>query len=315
MLPGQMNRSGKLHALLSTARVANVPSVVSNVWLGWVIGMWSAGSSSSPSGLGPGFFLLPLAGIFLYLSGNFLNDWMDREWDARHRPERALPSRVFCPELYAVIAPGLAVLGLAAAFTASVRSGWVAVAIVISILIYTALHKQTAWAVIAMGLCRALLPVMGSIALFPYIDTIWPAAGALLCYIMGLSLSARYESLAEPPPQAAILSRAFLLGTAVLVAWGNRNLFVTRWPNLAGVLPYLLWTSLCLRIWRRPVPVLVSRLLAGIPLVDWMTLLPLFLMLVISGGGEPSAAQISSFLVPPAVFLLALLLQRLAPAT
>jgi UbiA prenyltransferase family len=310
-----MNQSRKLQALLSTARVANVPSVVSNVWLGWVVGMVSVGSTDSPSGLGPGFFLLPLAGIFLYLSGNFLNDWMDREWDTERRPERALPNRVFRPELYAVIALSLAVLGLVAAFAASRSSGWVAVGIIISILIYTVLHKRTAWAVIAMGLCRALLPVMGSIALFPYIDAIWPAAGALLCYIMGLSLSARYESLNEPPLQAAILSRVFLLGTAVLVAWGNRNLFVTRWPNLVGVFPYLLWTSLCLRIWRRPVPVLVSRLLAGIPLVDWMTLLPLFLMLVISGSKEPSAVRISSLLVPPAAFLLALLLQRLAPAT
>ena len=34
-----MNRSGKLHALLSTARVANIPSVVSNVWLGVILGM------------------------------------------------------------------------------------------------------------------------------------------------------------------------------------------------------------------------------------------------------------------------------------
>jgi site-specific recombinase len=37
-----MNRSGKIHALLSTARVANIPSVVSNVWLGMVLGMFTA---------------------------------------------------------------------------------------------------------------------------------------------------------------------------------------------------------------------------------------------------------------------------------
>jgi 4-hydroxybenzoate polyprenyltransferase len=315
MLPCLMNRSVKIHALLSTARVANVPSVVSNVWLGWMIGLLSAGSGSSPGGLVPGFFLLPLAGILLYLSGNFLNDWMDREWDARHRPERALPRRLFRPGLYAAMAAGLAMLGLTAAFATSHSSGWVALGIVISILIYTALHKRTAWAVIPMGLCRAMLPVMGSIALFPYIDAIWPASCALFCYIMGLSLSARYESLAEPPLRAAILSRALLLGTAVLVAWGNRHLSVTRWPNLAGVLPYLLWTSLCLRIWRRPVPLLVSRLLAGIPLVDWMTLLPLFLMLVLSGGYDPGSWQITFFLVPPTALLLGLLIQRLTPAT
>lgn len=315
MLPGPMNRSGKIHALLSTARVANIPSVVSNVWLGIMVGLLSTGSDGKLKTLGSGFILLPLAGVLLYISGNFLNDWTDRKWDETHRPERALPRRLFPPGLYAVIAAGCAALGLAAAFTISISSGQIAVGIVFSILIYTFLHKRTAWAVIPMGLCRAMLPVMGSIAFFPYIDPIWPAACALLCYIMGLSLSARYESLAEPPVRAAILSRGLLLGTAVLVAWGNRNLFITKWPNIAGVLPYLLWTSLCLRIWRRPVPVLVSRLLAGIPLVDWMTLLPLSLMFFFYGADGIDSREILCFIVPPAAFLSALLLQRLAPAT
>jgi hypothetical protein len=315
MLPGLMNRSGKLHALLSTARVANIPSVVSNVWVGVVVGLLSAGSANGTKPLGSGWILLPLAGILLYISGNFLNDWMDRAWDEKHRPERALPRRLFRPQLYFAITAGLAVLGLAAAFASSQSSGWVAAGIVLSILIYTFQHKRTAWAVIPMGICRALLPVMGCIAIFPYIDNIWPASCALLCYIMGLSLSARYESLAEPPFRAAVLSRGLLLSAAMLVAWGNRNLFVTQWPNIAGALPYLLWTSLCLRRWRKPVPVLVSRLLAGIPLVDWMTLLPLSLMLVFSGAHDVNFLQISCFVVPPVAFLFGLLLQRLAPAT
>ena len=38
---GPMNRSGKIHALLSTARVANIPSVVSTVWLGVVLAIFS----------------------------------------------------------------------------------------------------------------------------------------------------------------------------------------------------------------------------------------------------------------------------------
>ena len=310
-----MNRYGKLHALLSTARVANVPSVVSNVWLGLMVGILRGDSGTASPIHGSGFLLVPMAGVFLYISGNFLNDWMDRAWDEKHRPERALPRRLFPASLYAIIAAGLAVLGLVSAFVVSPPSGWVAVGIVCSIVIYTLLHKRTAWAVIAMGLCRALLPVMGCIALSPYVDDIWPASCALLCYIMGLSLSARYESLAEPPIHAAILSRGLLLGTSVLVAWGNRNLLVTLWPNLIGVFPYLLWTSLCLRLWRYPVPLLVSRLLAGIPLVDWMTLLPLSLMLAIHGASGVTPLFIICFIVPPVAFMLGLRLQRLAPAT
>ena len=259
--------------------------------------------------------VLPLAGACLYVSGNFFNDWMDLKWDAKHRPERALPRGLFPPGLYAAVAFLLGILGVGAAAWTSIASGLVAAGIGFWIVVYTLLHKRTTWAVIPMGLCRALLPVMGCSAVFPYVDAIWPASCALLCYIMGLSLSARYESMAEPPRRVAVMARGLLLGAAVLVAWGNRGLLVGQLSSVVGALPYLVWTSLCLRIWRKPVPLLVSRLLAGIPWVDWMTLLPVGLMLVFHGGDEAIPYMLACFVVPPLAFVAALLLQRLAPAT
>lgn len=311
-----MNRLGKLHALLSTARVANVPSVVSNVWLGVMVGMLrsDAGLADRVDGVAA-VLVLPLAGVCLYVCGNFFNDWMDLKWDAKHRPERALPRGLFPPGLYAAVAFLLGILGVGAAAWTSFESGLVAAGIGFWIVVYTLLHKRTAWAVIPMGLCRALLPVMGCVAIFPYIDAVWPAACALLCYIMGLSLSARYESMAEPPRRVAVMARGLLLGAAVLVAWGNRGLLVDPASSVIGALPYLVWTSLCLRIWRKPVPLLVSRLLAGIPLVDWMTLLPAALMLAARGGDGAFPNMVACFVVPPVAFISALLLQRLAPAT
>ena len=310
-----MNRSGKLHALLATARIANVPSVASNVWVGLMIGLLRFESGHAIPMDGIGLIVLPMAGVCLYISGNFFNDWMDRRWDRSHRPERALPQGLFKPSLYAVIAVVLAIAGWGLARIINPASGWVAAAIVFLITIYTLLHKRTAWAVIPMGLCRGLLPIMGSIALFPYIDDIWPAACALLCYIMGLSLSARHESMSEPPMTISILSRGLLLGTAILTAWGCHKLLVFRVPMLIGALPYLVWTSLCLRRWRKPVPLLVSRLLAGIPLVDWMTLLPVALMLAFYGAIDVTLMMVVSFTIPPIAFISALFLQKLAPAT
>ena len=83
-----MNRSGKTHALLSTARVANIPSVVSNVWVGVVLGalMRSYAGDQPPSIPWTSAAATTFAGILLYVGGNFLNDWMDRAWDAEHRP-------------------------------------------------------------------------------------------------------------------------------------------------------------------------------------------------------------------------------------
>ncbi len=309
-----MDHSGKLRALLATARIANVPSVVSNVWLGVMIGV-IIGRVRLSEALWPMAGSLALAGVLLYVGGNFLNDWMDRGWDRLHRPERALPGKLFRPGAYLTAALVLMMAGVALAAAGGWRSASVAGGIVGCIVIYTIFHKQTPWAVVPMGLCRGLLPVMGFEAFYPYLDGVWPAACGLLCYIAGLSLSARYESLAEPPRLTGLLARLLLLTTAVLMAWGNHGMALARLPVILGALPYLAWTSYCLRFRRRPVPRLVSGLLAGIPLVDCMVLLPASMMMISESNGNVTLIAATCLLVPPIAFLLALVLQRLAPAT
>lgn len=315
MLRGPMNRSGKLHALLSTARVANIPSVVSNVWLGVILGLFFGGTKVSDP-LWATVGCIALAGVLLYVGGNFLNDWMDREWDRKYRPERALPRGLFPARLYLNLATGLLLGGVGLAATAG---GWrcaaVAAGIVGFIVIYTIWHKRSAWTVLPMGICRGLLPVMGFEAFYPYIDGVWPVACALICYIAGLSLSARYESMAEPSRMIGVVARALLLATAVLMAWENKLMALDPLPSLIGAVIYLGWTSFCLRVWRKPVPKLVSGLLAGIPLVDWIVLLPSSVMLFFYSDEDVIVVTAACFLVPPLAFISALLLQRLAPAT
>lgn len=304
-----MDRNGKIHALLATSRVANVPSVICNVWLGMAAALFYGPSAADRTWLI--FATLATAGALLYIGGNFFNDWKDRGWDAQHRPERALPRGLFPARAYFLAAVTCAAAGLAQAASVSMASGLVAAAIIVLIVIYTLAHKKSAWAVIPMGLCRALLPVMGCVAFFPYLDRVWPLATALLCYIAGLSLSARHESMAEPPRSIALMARALLLGTAVLVAVAHSRIHLHPLAAVAGALPYLLWTNACLRWWRKPVPRLVSGLLAGIPLVDAMFLLPLgFLTVPIDFG-----FGVACLAIPPLAFLAALLLQRVAPAT
>lgn len=312
MLAAFMNRQGKLHALLSTARVANIPSVVSNVWLGVAMGLIYGNAMFSNA-----FWLpsasLSVAGVLLYIGGNFLNDWMDSDWDKIHRPERALPRGLFPSRLYLTLAITLICSGVGFAALAHWRSAAAAGAIAFFIVIYTLWHKRSSWAVIPMGLCRALLPVMAFLAFYPYINGIWPMACALLCYIAGLSLSARYESMAEPPKLTGVMARMLLLTTAVFIAWGIKQMSVDRTLVVLGALPYLVWTSFCLRFRRKPLPRLVSGLLAGIPLVDWMALLPVAVTLMKSSGASPIA--IGCLVISPLAFISALLLQRLAPAT
>lgn len=327
MLPGPMNRSGKLHALLSTARVANIPSVVSNVWVGVAIGTLVS-SSNIPIIPWNTAWILVAAGVTLYVAGNFLNDWADRKWDAERRPERALPRGLFSASLYGALAAIFGMLGVALAATAGKGSGLTATGIAACICVYTYGHKRTPWAVVPMGLCRALLPVMGMVGVMgPFqIPEFTPlretplmiggcAAGGLFCYIMGLSLSARYESMAFPPKGAIALSKGLLLIAALIVSFPVPVYWMTQTDIFWGRLPpYGMWLLFCMTVHRKPIPVYVSGLLAGIPLLDWILMLPILVgMNSFQYGWNPS--YIACFAIPPLAFISALLLQRLAPAT
>jgi hypothetical protein len=314
-------------ALLATARVANIPSVVSNVWLGIAMGLVLARFDIDWRGVGGVHLLdagiLVLSGLSLYVSGNFLNDWKDRDWDALHRPERALPSGLFKPGTYLRAAVVAAMMGLGLALCVSWRSGVVSLGIIACILIYTTWHKQKAWSVVFMGLCRGLLPVLGASgmirpgSLVPTLQLAGCGGCALCCYIAGLSLSARSESHGVCAQETRLLSRILLVLPVLLMllpfALSERH----SWLLFIAPLTYFGWLVLCLGRFGKPVSRHVSALLAGIPLVDWIFLLPVFVA-PLNWQTPPfqlDFLSVASAVIPPLAFVSALLLQRLAPAT
>ena len=306
---GGVNKEGKLYALLATARIANVPSVVSNLGVGVLLGSLDAGGDFSwPWGL-------MVAAVLFYVSGNFLNDYQDREWDKVHRPERALPRGVFRPNVYLYIAwTGIAV-GMVLATLHEWRALIVSAVLGDFIILYTKVHKKTAWAVIPMGLCRACLPVLGYVGVRGGIGgaAFFPAA-ALLLYIIALSLSARWESKAEVPEGKKLMSRMLLLAAGVVAAL--LPMMVMPLVGWIGMIAFFLWIGLCVTKYRSPVPAHVSALLAGIPLVDWVTLLPMALIWMHLERVDAFDPMFSiAVFLPPAAFLLGRLLQRVAPAT
>lgn len=311
-----MRHSQQLHALAATARIANLPSVVSNVWLGVAVGAMATGGLADGRLWGRAA-TLAAAGACLYLAGNFFNDWADCRWDAQHRPERALPRGLFPPGSYLAVTLLGCLLGVGAAAAVDCRCLLVALLIVTCIVTYTRWHKRSAWAVVPLGLCRAMLPGLGFLGILApgglgSMAVIASSCG-LLAHVAGLSLSARYESLAGPSGPAMGFSRALFPAVAVAMWFASyQGLSLPLATCLLGLLPYTLWIALCLTVWRRPVSRHVSNLLAGIPLVDWIVLLPLALA---QGAHGWSALAAMSLLLPPLALLLGKLLQRLAPAT
>ncbi|MFC7338460.1 UbiA family prenyltransferase [Haloferula chungangensis] len=314
-----------LRALLASLRIANAPSVVSNVWIGYMLGWFYWGENADPfSDLSKLIFI----GLSLYFAGNLANDWFDQKWDRQHRPERALPAGLFSPFVYLVGALFLAINGILSASSISYPVFYAALAILASIILYTWLHKRTRWAVIPMGLCRAGLYAMGFAASKPQFHDYgfqgpvsWLAYGfifthalGLLIYIAGLSLAARYESTEHPPHGMVLLSRAMLfLPLAAMSSW-----WMIYYPlaSIIGLIPFAIWLSLCLTKFRKPVPRFVSALLAGIPLIDFIAAVPLANSL---GASDLSLQQqpllLATLVVPLVAFALGRLLQRVAPAT
>lgn len=335
----------KLHGWLATARIANVPSVISNVWLGIALGAWMCGAQDTRSLFLKGL-VLGLAGVLLYIGGNFFNDWHDREWDAKHRPERALPSGLFTPLSYQLRAIRFIGLGVVFAFLMGWPCAVAAASIAVLIVIYTRWHKKAVWPVIPMGLCRALLPVMGFLSVAMKdgrLDTFamarqllihhdlgsvphdahslqWRAAATialhafgLFCYIAGLSLNARYESIPNPPTVSKWIARLLLFMPVIAIG----GFWLPRGPlfTLAGMVPFLAWT-VPLLVRRHSVPVMVSGFLAGIPLVEWIAAFPIAMSLVPAGSTLWAHPVLANTVVLPALaFMMGRRLQAVASAT
>ena len=312
----------KFRALLASARIANAPSAVSNVVLGYALGLTLSGESDRFDG-----FLVALFAIMavcLLVAGNLINDWYDRDWDATHRPERALPSGLFSPPSYLIMAVGTAIAALAIAGALGIAPAIVTALILVCIGGYTAMHKRSPWSVLPMGLCRAGLYVLGFVCAWPsgiasdgafeWLPALVLATHALglLSYVAGLSLTARYESMPHPPAGRKRFAHILLwLPLIAMTAWWADD---QPWASGLALIPFILWLGWSLALLRQSVPKLVSAMLAGIPLVDFIATAPLAMRWLNSAATPPSTA-IGLMMMPIAAWLFGLALQKIASAT
>lgn len=108
------------------------------------------------------------AGLCLYMFGLVTNDVFDLAEDTRDRPQRPLPSGLV-PVTHAYAAAAALVLtGVVLAFFAGPLSGYAALAISCTVVLYNAVLKHNRLAgPIAMGLCRGLDVMLGAAATVP----------------------------------------------------------------------------------------------------------------------------------------------------
>jgi hypothetical protein len=262
-------RRPSLSTLLRLGRISNLPTVWTNVLAGSVI----AGGDRHPDQIVP----IMIAMTAFYVGGMYLNDFFDREIDARDRPGRPIDAgeiRAGTVSLigFGLLAAGIALMipfGLAAMIWGALLAGM--------IVLYDVWHKGNALSPLVMGLCRALVYIGTGVALAGSTSTAMIiGAVALAGHVAGITYAAKQENL----DRIGNLWPLALLAIPLFVALPA---MFSGWIVIIAFLLLLAADALAIRLLAtRPVPgsvpLAVSGLIAAICLVD-------ALAIALAGGG------------------------------
>jgi 4-hydroxybenzoate polyprenyltransferase len=262
-------RMPPLSTLLRLGRISNIPTVWTNVLAGSVI----AGGDRNPGRIA----LIMLAMTAFYVGGMYLNDFFDREIDARERPGRPIHAGEIRAGTvssigFGLLATGIALMipfGLAATVWGALLAG--------AIVLYDVWHKGNALSPVVMGTCRALVYLGTGAALAGSTSTAMIiGAVALAGHVAGITYAARQESL----DRVGNLWPLVLLAVPLLAALPA---MADGWIVITAFLLLLAADAAAIRLLAtRPVPgavtSAVSGLIAAICLVD-------ALAIAVAGGG------------------------------
>jgi 4-hydroxybenzoate polyprenyltransferase len=288
-----MNSAPQFRTLFVLGRVSNLPTVWSNSLAGW----WLGG--------GGNYWKLPflLLGVsLLYTGGTFLNDAFDEEFDRQRRAERPIPTGKISAKMVWGFGFGQLALGIFLLLFCGKVAAAAAVLLALFIVLYDFTHKFLTASPWLMGACRFwVYPIAGAAGAdglngFPIF-----CGAALALYVVGLSYVARRESVRGKVP-----FRPLLLLAAPIVLAMTMNVGNFRQSALWISIVLMLWLIRCLRTvffgGGINIGLLVSNLLAGVVLVDWLAVAPII-------------SHATSAIIFLALFGLTKWLQQFVPAT
>jgi 4-hydroxybenzoate polyprenyltransferase len=221
--------------------------------------------------------LIMTAMTAFYVGGMYLNDFFDREIDARDRPGRPVHAGEIRAGTVSSIGFGLLATGIALMIPFGLAATIWGVLLAGAIVLYDVWHKGNVLSPLVMGICRALVYIGTGAALAGNTSTaMMIGAVALASHVAGITYAARQESLDRVGnlwPLA--LLAAPLLAALPAVAGG--------WIVITAFLLLLAADAVAVRLLAtRPVPgavpLAVSGLIAAICLVD-------ALVIALNGGG------------------------------
>lgn len=256
-----------LRTLLLLGRVSNLPTIWTNVAVGWFLsgGAWGAEF---------GWILLGMS--LLYVAGMTLNDAFDASWDRENAPDRPIPSgRISEPGVWVLGAIQM-ISGSAVLFFLSSVHWLFLTLLIVFILLYNFLHKKWAGSVLVMGLCRAMVylgagsAVVAQTTAISVSPVVVLVAGGVLLYIAGITLAARSEHL-DAPAGPGFLNRILLMLPVLFPLFGSRNQpggILSTSLIVAGVLGIWAWLVITRAAFQKKIPLGIAYSIAGIALFD-----------------------------------------------
>jgi 4-hydroxybenzoate polyprenyltransferase len=271
-------------ALLQLARVPNVFTAMANVAAGVLL--------ARQGRFEPRDLLLLLASAAFYTSGMVLNDYFDREVDARERPGRPIPSGAVGASTAAALGAALMLAGLALAALSSRRALAVGAALAAAIVLYDAWAKGSALGPVVMGSCRLLNVGLGLTVAVAWRDYAWAPLAAGL-YTAALTFLARDEVIGSPRRRGRVfVALVSALGAALLAfAWWS--------PAPLAALPFALLAlagaaRLFAPLWRETTGPRIGRAVGG-----GILLMPALDAVFVAGFGHPlGALAVLAFMAP-----------------
>ncbi|HLX63605.1 MAG TPA: UbiA family prenyltransferase [Planctomycetota bacterium] len=265
------------------------------------------------------FALLCGASAALYLAGMALNDFADREEDARVRPNRPIPSGAVSPATALGVGLGLLIAGVALALLAGRASLFCAAVLALAVLAYDFLAKgKTLAGPLTLGVCRFCNLLLGMSAAYnapklthPW-ELPWLAAFASGLYGTGVTAFSAQEEHGKN-------SRSLLLGWIFTALGFAAASFVFRSgaPFITTAAGFVLLALLAFQLAQRSRRLMLSSspddaralVLAG---VKGYCLLDAAMLLLNGGGGMTSklAALAAVLMLFPGGWLRRWLMQR-----
>lgn len=170
-------------------RPANVVTAVADVLAGMAIAGYFMGAVTYLP-----ILLLCLSTIGLYSGGIILNDVFDAELDAKERPERPIPTGLISKKAATIFGGVFFFIGIFTAGLYNPASQYLAVAIMVSCLIYDKFLKHSAvFGPFNMGLCRGLNLLLGISIIPSSIQQWWFLALVPIVYIAAVTMVSRGE--------------------------------------------------------------------------------------------------------------------------